>query len=271
MPFNIIAEDDVNIAAGETVLLRNIVRSNVGSVTISSIDRDVTLSAPGQLVHTLAGDITLQSGAGGITYNQLVPGRDLGLESFQPLTINQPLVVTGGSAFFGSTGFNVTLEADVIAADALAISAKTGIAQNEGTIKAGDLYAENLTPTAITLGAGENDVDQFSAFNTGNVTFNDANSFRVGLFSSDPMGVEVVGDAVTLTATDSIRVVAGIEADELQLNAPVVDFVTTSESNDPSVGFVGSLRDMIDLSNQNLSNQSSEDGVEHLFSFDEPG
>jgi hypothetical protein len=98
VPFNVIAEDDVNITAGETVLLRNIVRSNVGSVTISSIDRDVNLSAAGQLVHTLAGDITIESLAGGITFNQLVPGRDLSLESFQPLAINQPLVVKIGRA-----------------------------------------------------------------------------------------------------------------------------------------------------------------------------
>jgi parallel beta-helix repeat protein len=266
VPFNVIAEDDVNITAGETVLLRNIVRSNVGSVTISSIDRDVNLSAAGQLVHTLAGDITIESLAGGITFNQLVPGRDLSLESFQPLAINQPLVVTGGSAFFGSTGFNVTLDADVIAADLLAISAKTGIVQNNGTINATDLLAENLTPTPITLAAAGNDVDRFSAFNTGAVTFNDANSFRVGLQTSGPMGVELTGGAVTLTAPGTIRVVAGIEADQLTMTAETVEFATTEATDNPNGAFAGTFRDMIEISNENTDLAS-----DHVMVFDEPG
>jgi len=48
------------------------------------------------------------------------------------------------------------------------------------------------------------------------------------------MGVEVTGDAVTLTASDTIRVVAGIEADQLTMTAETVEFATTEATDNPN-------------------------------------
>ncbi len=267
-PTNIVADGSVDVTAGEGVLLATIVRSNKGDVTIASIDGDLNLSADKQLVHAVAGSVTLETLAGGIEYQRIIAAQDITLRSHETLTIDNQLTTNGGDVTLASTGNNVALTANVLAADRLAISAKSGIAQTAGTVKATELYAENLTPTAITLAAAGNDVERFAAKNAGNITFNDANDFRVGLKTSGTMGVEVTGDNVNLTAAGTIRAVAGIRATKLTMTADTVELVTTNavDNHTANAAFAGTLRDMISLSNANTNRTSN-----HEFVFDEPG
>jgi parallel beta-helix repeat protein len=260
------AQGDITLDVGENVLLVNKWQSVAGDILIKSKTGDLDLSTPAQLVHAVAGSVTLETLAGGIEYQRIIAAKDIILRSHETLTINNQLTTDGGDVTLASTGNNVALTANVLAADRLAISAKTGIAQTGGVVKATDLYAENLTPADITLNASGNDVERFAAKNVGNVTFNDANDFRVGLKTSGTMGVEVTGANVNLTAAGTIRAVAGIQASKLSMVADTIELVTTNATDNPNAAFSGSFRDMIALSNANTDRTS-----EHEFVFDEPG
>jgi len=261
VPFNIVAANDVEVQAGGDVVLNSVLRSNLGDIRVGSFDGDLILGGETQLVYAENGSILLETLAGGIEYQRIIAAEDVTMRSHETLTINNPLTTNGGDVSLASTGNSVELTANVLAADTLAITAKTGITQTDGLVKAANLTLDNRTATPIVMASGGNDVDRFAAKNVGAVTFADANDFRVGISLVGPMGVEVSGSTVSLSAGGTIRVAAGIDTQGLTITADSVEYVTTNSGDNVGGAFAGTLRDMIALSNQNLDRQTPQEMV----------
>ena len=256
----VFAEDgSVIVDAIEGVRSQNSINSVGGDVIIRTLNRDLDFSDANSLVASQLGSVELVSQNGGVLLPPVLNAFvDIDIRTFAGLVVTTPLANVAGDVVLQSSGSSVILNDDVISANSLAISAKTGITQAVGLVKAANLTLDNLTATPIVVASGGNDVDRFAAKNVGAVTFADANDFRVGISSVGPMGVEVSGSTVNLSAGGTIRVVAGIDTQGLTITAGSVEFVTTNAGDNPGQQFAGTLRDMIAVSNQNLDRQTPQ-------------
>lgn len=265
---NITARNNLTIHAEDDMTLLYRLTANKGDLSISSVSGDIDLGSKllRLTVPGAKGDVSITTETGSIILPPVINiAGDITLRSFAPLTIDQQLTTRGGDVRLASTAGSLAVNANVFAADRIELSSKLGIAQNNGFMKAAELKATNMNAAGITLGSQGNDVDRFSATNVGDVTYTDADDFRVGLQTSGTMGVEVTGNVVSLSsvAPDSIiRVVAGMNYRRLNIAAGtlggddvgMVEFVVTSPLDNTSTAFSGRLRDMITYVSDNRAN-----------------
>ena len=248
----------LNIAAGD-------------DVTIDSLNGTILLLS----VLNVVGDITLRSNGG--------------------LNVANDLTSADGSINLESRNGAITLGSDadganLIADDRITLVARQGITQLTGFIKAKELVARNATTRGITLTNASNDVENVSILSLGAVNYTDANDFEVGVNRMDPLGVEMRGDALSLSSLapySTIRVVSGLQYRTLAIGAGnvngdsvgTVEFVPTAAGDNPAAAgltptFAGTLRDMIRYINDNtavyVANQTTRSQPAALV-FDEAG
>lgn len=283
---NLTANTDISIDAGTGVTLVNALNATNGDVTIRTVNGNVEFSGGSALVSAQKGNVLLSSINGTIvTPPVLNVAGNIDMRAFGPLTIANQLTTGKGNITLAVSGSSLNLASKILSATTVDISAKTGINQTDGFIKAVTLKAANATASPITLGSSTNDVDMFAATNIGAVTYVDADEFRVGTKTSGQMGVEVTGSVVSLSSlaeNSVIRVVAGINYRRLFIAAGTqggtavgtVEFVTTNPADNPGRPFAGTLRDMIQYVTDNRSTyqvNASTLSQPMKMVFDEPG
>lgn len=158
----------------------------------------------------------------------------------------------------------IAVNGDIDAAITLAMSAKQGITQIR-PIRAPSLTVTNDSNTAVTLGNPLNNVSNVAIRNLGAVTYVDADDFETGVNRTAPLGVEIAGDAVSLSSVapfSTVRVVSGLSYRTLSIAAGTqsgttvgnVEFVTTSSGDNTNQSpFAGTLRDMIRYARSNAA------------------
>ena len=287
-PQNILAGDDVTLLAGTGVKILNAVNATNGDIEIRTINGNLDFNSTEAVLSAENGGVTLSSFNGSILSPPVlhVDG-DIVMEAFRAIAVVNQLTSDSGSIRVASSSGSLALNANVFAAERVELVAKTGISQTGGFVKADTLRLTNTTPTAITLGSSTNDIARLSAINVGNVTYNDANEFEVGIERNPAVAqkVEVKGDAVSLSSVargSTIRVVAGIDYRTLSIaagtlggsNIGMVEFVTTSTTDNPNAAFRGTLRDMIRLASNNRATFLSDGATipqPMMMVFDEAG
>lgn len=103
----IVGQRDVSLAAGSDVSISTVVRSNGGDVLIASVDGNVDLSEPGQLVHAMGGSITVTSRAGTASVQQLAANADVSVTAHGHVTIHDSVDSKAGNVTITSSVGNV--------------------------------------------------------------------------------------------------------------------------------------------------------------------
>jgi hypothetical protein len=269
------ADGDVTLNAMTGVTLLNAVNLTgsfgPGDLAIKTVNGNIAAVAPNGLISVQNGGVSLESLNGTVVVPQVfnVAG-DISLRTYGSQVVSQNLSSANGNITLSSATGVVDVRANVIADDRVTLNAKTGITQTRGFMRGTELVARNDSTAAIALTNAANDFQSVSLRSLGAVSYVDANEFETGVlrdpYSGTPLGVEVAGDAVSLSSVapySRIRVVGGLSYRTLSIAAGTqnsstvgyVEYVTTNGGDNfqPNAAFRGTLRDMIRYANDNTA------------------
>ncbi len=272
---NISAINDLSIEAGSGVKLINTVNSVDGDISIGTVNGNVDIAGAKVVIGSQNGGLILDSINGTILLPPVLQVEgSIALRVNGDLDVTNDLTSVSGSLTLvsrsGAIKIGSTDGGDLVADERITLVARNGVTQDGGLIKARELVVRNSTTRPVTLTNKDNDVENLSIMSTGAVSYTDANDFETGVNRTGVLGVEVVGESLSLTSMapySKVRVVSGLQYRTLSISAGAntpsmvgnVEYVTTSTGDNAPVlvggtsPFAGTLRDMIRYANANAA------------------